>query len=79
MAGLSIRLGHIWQMIPENHRITLRVKRNGENSFYSDGFFDKAVDGCPYMRQFAVVLSVYAITTEIIEVTIAENMPVKEN
>ena len=78
MSGLSIRLGHIWNMIPENHRVTLRVKRHDGKGYYTDGYYDHAIDGCPYHRQFAVVLSVYAITTEIIEVTIAENMPVKE-
>ena len=78
MKEWAIRLGHIWQMIPENHRITLRVKRNDGMGYYTDGYFDKAVDACPYNRQFAFVLSVYAITTEIIEVTINENMPRKE-
>ena len=78
MAGLSIRLGHIWNMIPENHRVSLRVKYPDGSGYYTDGYYDKAVDGCPYYRQFAVVLSVYAITTEVIEVTICENMPVKE-
>ena len=78
MKDWSIRLGHIWNMIPENHRIALKVKRSDSQGYYSDGYFDRAVDPCPYYRQFAVVLSVYAITTEILEVTINENMPVKE-
>lgn len=78
MKEWAIRLGHIWQMIPENHRITLRVKRNDGIGYYTDGYFDRAVDACPYYRQFATVLSVYAISTEIIEVTINENMPRKE-
>lgn len=78
MKGLSIRLGHVWNMIPENHKVTLRVKRHNQNSYYSEGYYDHAVDSCPYARQFAVVLSVYAITTEVMEITIAENMPVKE-
>lgn len=78
MKEWSIRLGHIWQMIPENHRITLRVKRNDGIGYYTDGYYDRSVDSCPYYRQFAFVLSVYAITTEIIEITINENMPKKE-
>lgn len=78
MKDWSIRLGHIWQMIPENHRIALKVKRSDSMGYYSDGYYDRAVDPCPYYRQFAVVLSVYAITTEILEVTINENMPVRD-
>lgn len=78
MKGLYIRLFHIWQFIPENHKITIRVKRSDGKGYYSEGYYDKAIDPCPYYRQFAVVLSVYSISTEIIEVTINENMPVKE-
>lgn len=78
MKDWSIRLGHIWQFIPENHKITIRVKRSDGNGYYSEGYYDKAIDPCPYYRQFAVVLSVYSISTEIIEVTINENMPAKE-
>ena len=78
MISSSLRLGQLWQMIPENHNISLRVKTSDGQSFYSDGYYRKAVDPCPYYRQFAFVLSVYAITTEIVEITINENMPKKE-
>ena len=67
-----LRLAYIWQLIPDNHKIALRVKERHKDCYYSDGFYD-SWDSCPYYRQFAVVLSVYAITTEILEVTILDN------
>lgn len=75
---LSIRLGHIWNMIPGNHHVVLRVRRPDSGLCYTDRAYDKAEDGCPYERQFAKVLSMYAINTEIIEVTIEENIYCKE-
>lgn len=79
MKSSSLRLSQLWQMIPGNHNIVLRVKSEDGQSYYTDGYYRKAVESCPYYRQFAFVLSVYAITTEIIEITINENMPKKNN
>lgn len=68
----AMRLAYIWQLIPDNHKIALRVKERNKDCYYSDGFYD-SFEACPYYRQYAVVLSVYAISTEIIQVTILEN------
>lgn len=78
MPTLSIRLAHIWNMIPGNHHVVLRVRRPETGLCYTARTYDKAEDGCPYDRQFAKVISMYAISTEIIEIIIEENMFVKD-
>lgn len=77
MQVFKVRLQHVWNMVTENHKIVLKVKLPDGTGYYSDGYYDRMIDPCPYYRQFAEVLSVYAITTEVIEITISENMQKK--
>lgn len=74
----KIRLRDVWPLIPENHAVSLRVKRPDRYAFYHARGIGFADAGCPYERQYAEVISIYAISNEIIEITIKENKFVRE-
>lgn len=69
----GLRLGDIWGLIPENHVVVLRVKLPDKHLYYTARHYSNRIEECPYERKFAKVLSIYAITTELIEITIEEN------
>lgn len=71
---INLRLHEIWELFPGNHMCCLAVKdaKTGQEYHELTQLFR---EGCPYYRQYAVVKSVYAITREIIEIYIWENMP----
>lgn len=74
----KLRLMDVWPLVPDNHNIVLRVKAPDRREYYTDRFIDTPqTRGCPYDRQFAFVLSVYAVTTETIEITVKENRNAK--
>lgn len=72
MKNWAVRLGHIWKMVPGNHKIAIRVKKMDGTGFYSDGFYDSLIDPCPAVHQTAPVISIYAVSKEILEITINE-------
>ena len=69
----GLRLNDIWHLIPENHVVVLRVKLPDKHLYYTARHYASREEQPPYERKFAKVLSVYAITTELIEITIEEN------
>lgn len=71
------RLQELWQLIPENHVVVLRV-RTKDRAFYRDRSVNNIYEGCPYTRAFAKVVSVYCVARELVEITIEENLYTKE-
>lgn len=78
MTEKRVRLGEVWPLIPQNHVVVLRVKMPENHLYYTARHYAIRPNDCPYDRKFAEVVSIYAITTELIEVTIKENKFVKE-
>lgn len=73
--NMVIRLQDIWQVLPKNHNVQLRVKPESSRETYIAREVSAAWEKCPYYRKLARVLSVYALTTETIEITIEETIP----
>lgn len=72
---MVIRLQDIWQVLPKNHNVQLKVKPENSRETYIAREVSAAWEKCPYYRKLARVLSVYALTTETIEITIEETIP----
>ena len=73
--NMVIRLQDIWQVLPTNHNIQLRIKPESSREIYLAREVSAAWERCPYYRRLARVLSVYALTTETLEITIEETVP----
>lgn len=72
---MVVRLQDIWQVLPDNHQLLLRVKPMNSRDFYYDRGVKDASYHCPYHRRLCKVISVYALTKETIEITIEETLP----
>ena len=72
---MVIRLQDLWQVLPLNHNIQLRVKPRDSRDYYIARDVSAAWERCPKYRKLARVISVYAITQEALEVTIEETVP----
>ena len=77
MVENGLRLGDIWEFIPENHVVVLRVQRPENRLFYTAYHYQQRPHDCPYERKFAHVIGIYAIERELIEIRIKENIFVK--
>lgn len=72
---MIVRLQDIWQVIPANHTVLLRVKPQNSREFYYDREVKNTEYHCPYYRRLCRVLSVYSLTKETIEITVEETLP----
>lgn len=73
--NMVIRLQDIWGLLPKNHNVQLRVKPEETRDCYIAREVSAAWERCPYYRRLARVLSVYALATETLEITIEETRP----
>lgn len=72
---MVIRLQDIWQLIPKNHQVFLKVKPFNSRDTYYAREVSGAWEHCPYYRRLSRVLSVYAVTKESVEITVEETIP----
>ena len=72
---MVIRLQDIWKLLPKDPNVQLLVKPGAVRDCYIAREVSAAWERCPYYRRLARVLSVYALTTETIEITVEETRP----
>lgn len=72
---MVVRLQDIWAILPLNHNVQLKVKHPDRMECYIAREVNAAWEKCPQARKLARVLSVYALTTETIEITVEETIP----